>query len=110
MSEQRGEFEDAYTLLLMQEGVSLETACLYFERGSDGEYRSVRVKGAWWGWNNNPDIKRVWDEREYYFKEANRLREACEKEFQSVEQLNDEVQRLKAELASLKCDGNLNKS
>lgn len=47
----RERFESALTAALLNEGYSAFSAQLMFERGSDGEYRSPRVAGAWWGWN-----------------------------------------------------------
>lgn len=44
----RAEFEAAYMRELV--GDSSAGADMWLERGSDGEYRSYRARGAWWGW------------------------------------------------------------
>lgn len=46
----REEFEQAVIESLVAEGYSVRSAVEVMERGSDGEYRSVRFNGAWWGW------------------------------------------------------------
>lgn len=80
MLTNKEKFEAAYSALLRSEGISEDALVGYFEVRSNGEYASVRTKAAWWGWQNNPELSR--------------LRTACEKEFASVEELNQQVQLL----------------
>ena len=46
----REDFEQAAIENLVSEGYSVRSAVEVMERGSDGEYRSIRFNGAWWGW------------------------------------------------------------
>jgi hypothetical protein len=46
----RIEFEAAMAKQLSSEGYSDFSIEMMFERGSDDEYRSIRVNGAYWGW------------------------------------------------------------
>lgn len=46
----RLQFEEALSAALLSEGYSTDSIVCMFERGSDGEYRSTRVRGAYWGW------------------------------------------------------------
>lgn len=48
--DMRIEFEAAMAKQLSSEGYSEFSIELMFERGSDDEYRSIRVNGAYWGW------------------------------------------------------------
>ena len=46
----REEFETAFRTEGQFKAMSSAALDSMLERGSDGEYRSVRVHGAWWGW------------------------------------------------------------
>lgn len=46
----REEFEAAMRELFKNEQYDDFSIDLMFEVGSNGEYRSIRVAGAWWGW------------------------------------------------------------
>lgn len=46
----REEFEMAFRSRGMLNAMSCGALNSMLERGSDGEYRSIRVHGAWWGW------------------------------------------------------------
>jgi len=46
----REEFETAFRTAGQFKAMSSAALDSMLERGSDGEYRSVRVHGAWWGW------------------------------------------------------------
>ena len=46
----RDQFEKSMTQAFIAEGYSNETAQIMFELSSEGDYRSIRVNGAWWGW------------------------------------------------------------
>lgn len=46
----REEFETAFRSAGQFKAMSSAALDSMLERGSDGEYRSVRVHGAWWGW------------------------------------------------------------
>lgn len=46
----REEFEQTAIESLVAEGYSVRSAVEVMERGSDGEYRSVRFNGSWWAW------------------------------------------------------------
>jgi hypothetical protein len=48
--DMRIEFEGAMAKQLSSEGYSDFSIEMMFERGSDNEYRSIRVNGAYWGW------------------------------------------------------------
>lgn len=54
-SAMREAFESALTAVLLSEGYSAYSAQLMFDRGCAGEYRSIRVNGAWWGWQASRD-------------------------------------------------------
>lgn len=56
MDSMRVSFEIALRSKLVAEGYSQESADLLFERGSDGEYRSIRISGAWWGWQQGQTV------------------------------------------------------
>lgn len=46
----RIEFEAVMAKQLSSEGYSDFSVEMMFERGSNDEYRSIRVNGAYWGW------------------------------------------------------------
>lgn len=48
--DMRIEFEAAMAKQLSSEGYSDFSIEMMFERGSDDEYRSIRINGAYWGW------------------------------------------------------------
>lgn len=85
LTNQQAQFEKKYGDYLLSQMVKPDNLPIFFEKDGRGNYLSLQVASAWWGWCNNPDLER--------------LRTACEKEFASVEELSNEVQRLRRALA-----------
>lgn len=53
VEKMREEFEEVFRSQALFKGMSVAALDSMLERGSDGEYRSVRVHGAWWGWQES---------------------------------------------------------
>ena len=67
----RIEFETAMAKQLSSEGYTDFSIEMMFERGSDDEYRSIRVNGAYWGWQASRnsieiDMPRSFSEDRYF--------------------------------------------
>jgi len=64
----REEFEAAFRSEGQFKAMSPVALDSMLERGSDGEYRSVRVHGTWWGWQASRTALMVPHFRGYSFE------------------------------------------